>query len=336
MGVPEPEEAVAVVTGIVWSSSIIWRNSSKEISPSPSRSMSPACKARGGSRHAARPVATRKQHNEGHLQTNPSYKRRSRRRDETRQHSTAEYTPRGRQRVNNSNKAKNKTKKKQQRRWGTRKQAWRTERRNTGKRAERDTSRVSRPSCGDTLRTARKQKAKLPLPSANGAEQRSKKLLQNKGRVGDRRVPTCVTTNSSKSPWNESFSGCTCHSAIYFNSTILRNSWLEFSWKERKRTDDLPGVVFAAEYSHKVGDGDAPLPPDVEVLERPSDVVFPDKHVPVDSCRKEFLVRPKGTSKMTRERGREGGGQKRSAHAPPNKRRTAISPGPKGNGVGIE
>ena len=120
------------------------------------------------------------------------------------------------------------------------------------------------------------------------------------------------------------------------NSTTLRNSWLEFSWKERKRTDDLPGVVFAAEYSHKVGDGDAPLPPDVEVLERPSDVVFPDKHVPVDSCRKEFLVRPKGTSKMTRERGREGGGQKRSAHAPPNKRRTAISPGPKGNGVGIE
>lgn len=82
--------------------------------------------------------------------------------------------------------------------------------------------------------------------------------------------------------------------------------------KQTKRTDDLPGVVLAAEYSHKVGDRDAPLPLHVEVLERPPHVVIPDEHVPVDSGRQELLIRPQGQTQSydvkARQTSGEGGG----------------------------
>lgn len=75
---------------------------------------------------------------------------------------------------------------------------------------------------------------------------------------------------------------------------------------EQEHTDDLPGVVLATEYSHEVGDRDAPLPPDVKVLERPSNVVFPDKHVPVDGRREEFLI----LQSHVKMRGGEKGGER--------------------------
>lgn len=62
--------------------------------------------------------------------------------------------------------------------------------------------------------------------------------------------------------------------------------------KARKETltDDLPGVIFAAEYTDEICHGDAPRALNVEGLESSPNVVFADEHVPVDRRRKELLV----------------------------------------------